>query len=843
MEKELRKTGIDFIGNASWGTHLCQFYQTPEDLIDILVPYFKAGLENNEFCMWITAEPLNTKKAKASLKKVVRNLDNYIEKDQIEILDFSQWYTKSGKFDADEILDGWIEKEKQAQERGFDGLRLTGNTFWLEDKDWRGFTEYEEMINDVIGNYKMLAICSYSLGKCGATEIMDVVANHQFALAKRENRWEIIESSERKQAEEALWESEERYRGLYESSKDGIASADSDGNFLECNQAFEEMIGYTKEEINNLGFRDITPSKWHDLDTKFFTEQMIPRGYSDEYEKEYIKKNGTTLPVSLRGWFIEDKEGNRTGTWAVVRDITERKLAEEALRESEEKYRTILENTEEGYYEVDIAGNFTFFNDAMCRIQGLSRDELMGMSNREYMTEETAKEVYQAFNEVYTTGKPAKNLEWETIRKDGTKRHVETSISLIKDSDGNPIGFRGLVRDVTDRKLAEEEKERLEDQLRQAQKMESIGTMAGGIAHDFNNILGIIIGNTELAIDDVPEWNPAKGCLEEIRTASLRAKDVVRHILSFARRTVTERKPVETTSIIKDSLKLLRASIPATVEIRQDFSCKHDTILADPTQINQVLMNLCTNASHAMREEGGVLEVSLRNVELEMGNEELDLEPGRYVKLSVSDTGPGIDSGFIDRIFDPYFTTKGLGEGTGMGLAVVQGIVKNHDGAVMVKSEPGKGAVFEVFFPLTEAEAEPEDKEADALPTGNEKILFVDDEESLVKMGRRMLERLGYRVETKTNPIEALDLVRSEPDRFDLVITDMTMPQMTGDKLVKEILSIRPDMPIILCTGFSEKIDDERAKELGISKYIEKPFAIPDFPTAVRNVLDAENEK
>jgi CheY-like chemotaxis protein len=249
-------------------------------------------------------------------------------------------------------------------------------------------------------------------------------------------------------------------------------------------------------------------------------------------------------------------------------------------------------------------------------------------------------------------------------------------------------------------------------------------------------------------------------------------------------------------------------------------------------------MNLCTNASHAMREEGGVLEVSLRNVELEMGNEELDLEPGRYVKLSVSDTGPGIDSGFIDRIFDPYFTTKGLGEGTGMGLAVVQGIVKNHDGAVMVKSEPGKGTVFEVFFPLTEAEAEPEDKEADALPTGNEKILFVDDEESLVKMGRRMLERLGYRVETKTNPIEALDLVRSEPDRFDLVITDMTMPQMTGDKLVKDILSIRPDMPIILCTGFSEKIDDERAKELGIRKYIEKPFVIPDFPIAVRKVLD-----
>jgi two-component system cell cycle sensor histidine kinase/response regulator CckA len=240
-----------------------------------------------------------------------------------------------------------------------------------------------------------------------------------------------------------------------------------------------------------------------------------------------------------------------------------------------------------------------------------------------------------------------------------------------------------------------------------------------------------------------------------------------------------------------------------------------------------------------MREEGGVLEVSIKNVDLELGNETLDLGPGRYVKLSVSDTGPGIDSTIIDRIFDPYFTTKGLGEGTGMGLSVVHGIVKNHDGAVTVKSEPGKGTVFEMFFPLTEAEAEPEDKkESDVLLIGDEKILFVDDEESLVKMAKRMLEMQGYQVETRSDPVEALELFRSRPDGFDLVITDMTMPNMTGDRLAREILSIRPDIPIILCSGFSAKIDAEKAKALGIRKYIEKPLNMSDFVVAVRKVLD-----
>jgi signal transduction histidine kinase/DNA-binding response OmpR family regulator len=407
---------------------------------------------------------------------------------------------------------------------------------------------------------------------------------------------------------------------------------------------------------------------------------------------------------------------------------------------------------------------------------------------------------------------------------------------------------RDLINAITERlgKLIEqkqtiEEKERLEAELHQSHKMEAIGTLAGGIAHEFNNILGIIIGNTELGIMGVPEWSPAKNCLEEIRSASLRAKDVVWNILSFTRKSVTERKPVSISPIIRDSFKLLRAIIPSPIEMLQNIACENDIIMADPTQINQVLVNLCTNSAHAMREEGGFLDVSLENVTLDentVAQYYEDLSSGNHVKLTVKDTGHGIKPETIDRIFDPYFTTKGIGEGTGMGLAVINGIVKNHDGIINVKSEPGKGTVVEVLLPVTEAENEPEVMEPDDLPTGNEKILFVDDEESLLKMGHLMLIHLGYQVETNANPDEALELFRSKPDKFDLVITDMTMPQMTGDKLAKELMEIRPYIPIIISTGFSEKIDEYKAKEMGIHAFTMKPLVMRDLAVTVRKVLD-----
>jgi PAS domain S-box-containing protein len=511
--------------------------------------------------------------------------------------------------------------------------------------------------------------------------------------------------------------------------------------------------------------------------------------------------------------------------------LTDRKQAEQALRESEKKYRNLFENLYDVYYRTDDKGIFTLVSPSAERQFGAVPDELIGQNIKDFYVQPKRRE---EFLSLLIKDGYVDNFEAELKRTDNTEVWVSTNAKLLKDDKGNIIGVEGITRDVTYAK-------KLEEQIRQSQKMESIGTLAGGIAHDFNNILGIILGNTELALDDVPEWNPVRQNLEEVRTAILRAKNVVRQLLSFARKTKLEKKPTNIVSIVKESLKFLRSSIPSSIDIRQNIPEDIDTILADPTQINQVLLNLCTNAAQAMP-DGGVIVITLKNIEMDKmtAAKHPGLEPGRYVNLIVSDTGHGISRGKIDRIFDPYFTTKEVDKGTGMGLAVVHGIVKGHDGLITVESEPGKGTNFSIFFPIVEKEAVDETETDEKLPAGDERVLFIDDERSIVKLVRQRLERLGYKVEATTSPMEALALFHSRSDQFDLVITDMTMPKMTGDKLVKEILNIRTDIPIILCTGFSEKIDEKTAKAIGAADYIEKPLDQRDFACKIRKVLDGK---
>jgi len=388
--------------------------------------------------------------------------------------------------------------------------------------------------------------------------------------------------------------------------------------------------------------------------------------------------------AQLHSQVVEQKENlqERTAEMDTTKDelqreIIERKQAEKALRGSDEKYRAILETIEEGYFEVDLAGNLTFLNDSLCKILGYTLHELLDMNNRYYTAPETAKKMYRDFNQVYRTGKSARGTNYEIIRKDGMKRVIELSSSLMRDNQNQPIGFHGIVRDISERLQAEEEKKKLEAQLQQSQKMEAIGTLAGGIAHDFNNILLLIFGYTELAMDNLPEDSRARSDMNKLLKAGERAKDLVKQILTFSRHTEQEQMPVLIHPIIKEALKLLRSTLPTTIEIRQNISSAN-MVLADPTQIHQVIMNLCTNAYHALNEKGGVLEVSLVDIELdsEFTAKHLNTYPGPYLRLTVSDTGHGIEKKVIDRIFEPYYTTKGKSGGTGMGLAVVHGIVK-----------------------------------------------------------------------------------------------------------------------------------------------------------------------
>ncbi len=386
------------------------------------------------------------------------------------------------------------------------------------------------------------------------------------------------------------------------------------------------------------------------------------------------------------------------------------------------------------------------------------------------------------------------------------------------------------------------EKRKLENQLQQVYKMEAMDTFAGGIAHDFNNILAVILGNAEIAIDDDPDWEQVQCSLQEIRKVCLRAKALVKGILAFSRQDRQALKSIRITSIIKESIKFLRSSIPSTIDIHHQISNLSFPILSNPVHINQVMMNLCANAFQAMQEEGGVLTISLNEVMVEQDEKDRlrrNMRPGQYAHLSVGDTGCGMDPKIQKRIFDPYFTTKSSGEGTGMGLALVHGIIKNHGGEIFVKSELNKGSVFDVYFPR--AEIKPADMvviPSETSPTGSERILLIDDEEPVIRVTDKILKNLGYDVTPVQNSQEALTLFRSDPDQFDLVITDTTMPKMTGVELSEALMTLRADLPIILCTGYSEKISQKKADALGVKGLLMKPITKSEMATMVRQALD-----
>jgi signal transduction histidine kinase/ActR/RegA family two-component response regulator len=380
-----------------------------------------------------------------------------------------------------------------------------------------------------------------------------------------------------------------------------------------------------------------------------------------------------------------------------------------------------------------------------------------------------------------------------------------------------------------------------ERQLQQAMKLQAIGTLAGGIAHDFNNILSPIVGYTELSIDDIPEDSQARKYLEGILKATNRAKELVQQILMFSRQNDQERQPMKVQNLIKEALKLLRATIPATVEINCDVGQDCGPIMGDPTQIHQVIMNLCTNAYHAMQETGGSLDVSLKEIDIsyEQTMERLGMKLGKHVQLTVKDAGHGMEPEVLERIFEPYYTTKEQGKGTGLGLSVIHGIVKNHGGDITVSSQPGKGAVFNIYLPVIDhIDVETESAETTIATNGSERILLIDDEEQIIDFEQQILERLGYKVISKTDSEEALEEFAAQPDQFDLVITDMTMPKMTGDQLARKMMDIKPEIPVILCTGFNEAITEEKALAMGIDKFVMKPIVKDKLANTIRAVLD-----
>jgi len=506
-----------------------------------------------------------------------------------------------------------------------------------------------------------------------------------------------------------------------------------------------------------------------------------------------------------------------------------------ALKESERRFRTLFEGSGEGILLMDLLSHkLIYANPAVCRIIGYSSEEILEVNGVELWHPEQLS-LFHCQSEARVQREPPIVSTVPFPRKDGQTIHVEIRAYPLE-MDDRPC-LLGFVSDVTDKLRVQHERAKLEAQMRQTQKMEAIGTLAGGIAHDFNNILGIIMGFTEISMMEHKQKGGDSDALDQVMKAIDRAKDLVRQILTFSRQGEHAPRALQLSVVIKEALKMLRASLPTTIDIRQEISSR-GLVNADPTQIHQIVMNLCTNAAHAMREHGGFLEVELIDEDLDLQSPHPELVPGPYVRLLVRDSGCGMSRDVIARIFDPFFTTKALGEGTGLGLSVVHGIVSSYGGAVTVQSEPGKGSTFSVYLPRIQmAPGKPPEEGSCLLPTGEERVLFVDDERLLAELGTKMLTPLGYQVTTATNSREALDRFRSDPSAFDLVITDHTMPGMTGAELAREVLHVRPDMPIILCTGFSENITEEKAGAIGIRKLLMKPLALRELAETIRKVL------
>ena len=501
----------------------------------------------------------------------------------------------------------------------------------------------------------------------------------------------------------------------------------------------------------------------------------------------------------------------------------------EISKASEKKYRSIFDNSLDGIYRSAPEGRFIDVNPALVKMLGYeSKEELLSIYiPKDFYFSESDRPASTERNRIFRT---------RFKRKDGAEIRVEVNSRTFFDKERNAIYHEGIVRDTTRR-------DDLEGRLRQAQKMEAIGTLSGGIAHDFNNILTPILGYTEMSINNLPVDSKTSEYLAQVQKAGERAKDLVGQILTFSHHTEGEQKPIQLVPIVKEALKLLYATLPATIEIHQNIAKETGIVNADPTQMHQILMNLCINAGHAMP-EGGVLEISLVNVELdeEFCAKYKGLTAGHHIRLTVTDTGCGMDKEILQRVFEPFFTTKGH-QGTGMGLSVVHGIVKSHKGYISVYSEPGIGTTFHVYLPVAESIAETRPETTEPAQQGSESILFVDDEPMIVEMGRETLKRLGYSVTTQNSSIKALELFRMKPMEFDLVITDQTMPQMTGTDLAREILQLRPNIPIILCTGFSHIITSEKALAQGIRKFVIKPVVGAELGRIVRQVLDVPIEK
>ncbi len=648
--------------------------------------------------------------------------------------------------------------------------------------------------------------------------------------------------TERIRAENAVDESERRYRDIFDNVSDVLFFHDMEGylHVDRVNKAGRTIWGVGFDQDVKVNIKDlIAPQYRHEFEK--YIRRIQTKG-KDEGYVAILDSKGRERVLDYRNSLVYEG-GVSIGVRGSARDISDRVRAETELKKSEEKYRTILKEIEDGYFEVDLKGTFTFFNDSMCTLLGYSRAEMKGMNNRQYADKENAASIYASFNRVFKTGKSDKGFVWELVRKDGARVYVESSVSLIRDPEGNAVGFRGTCRDITRRVQEEEERKKLEHRLQQAKKMEAIGTLAGGVAHDLNNILSGLVSYPELILMDLPDDDPLRKPISTIRQSGEKAAAIVQDLLTLARRGVTTSEVISPSSVISEyfrspELVKLKADYPG---IRVDVHCDPHLlpILGSPFHLGKTITNLVTNAAEAIYDEG-TITVTARNVYLDRPIKGYDkIREGEYVAVTVSDTGVGISDEDRERIFEPFYTKKVMGRsGTGLGMTVVWGTVQDHHGYIEIKSGEGEGTAITVYLPVTRAAIKdrPVGDIQDFMGHG-ETIVVVDDVELQRDIATRILTRLGYSVLSFASGEEAVEHMKDHS--ADLMVLDMIMdPGIDGLETYRRVLNFHPGQKVIIASGYSETKQVRELQQLGAGAYIKKPYLIETLGLAIRNELD-----
>lgn len=1117
MEKptsqKLRNSGIETLGELPWGSHVCHFYETREDLLETLVPWFTEGLRSNELCVWVVSEPLSKDCALEALKNAIPELPAYIKQQRLRILRYDEWYLENGSFSSIRVLDNWNTLLEAASLDGLDGLRVTGNTSWVHEGLRESFMEYERSVHCLMRGRRMLALCTYPHSSLGSIDIAETVSSHATALMKKDGRWhavtragnlseqnELLEKERRcalisdltsdlvfrleigssgdlslewmtdgfrdfsgygpgeidslgklqsimhpesradfrsalhkvlagakaeveikylassgalrwiglqmlpehhsgtriikgvvgtgeditlrKEAEERVLESEQKYRCLYDSIGDGLLRVGPDGRITDSNPALWAMLGYSRQELLNCAYSGITAAEWLASEEDILRTELQTTGAA-EYEKEFTAKDGRRVPAHVRAWPLRDSDGRQAGFWAFVKDLTESRTAERKilnsenllnglilslpgtfyvidssgrivkwnraledisgysreeiarmhpeeffapqdralirqkmedtflysaaeveaalvtkeggripfhfravlsridnepfiigtgtdisnwkkaeqvlrsakaeleakvslrtrelmemnrlLKRSEERFRVLVETTSDWVWEVDANAVYTYVSPKVTEILGYEPHEVLGKTPFDLMPPEEASNVGAVFGRIAAIKRPFALLENKNIHKDGKIIYLETSGAPILDPGGNLLGYRGVDRDITKRKLQEADKSRMQHHLVQSQKMEAIGILAGGIAHDFNNLMVIIRLNNSLAMKKSEDSQEMKLYLEQIESASERAENLTRQLLIFSRRQPTDLRTLDLNRKVSNTLGMLRRLIGENIRIQTSLSSDIGRIRADKSNVEQIVMNLVINARDAMP-GGGSIHIKTERVDVGSSSK---VQSGSHVKLMIEDTGAGMDAGVIQHIFEPFFSTKGP-RGTGLGLAVVNNIVRELGGWIDVESRLGEGTRFEIYFPAAEVPVEEprEDERVQEQPGKGERVLIVEDEKLLRKSVSVVLSKNGYRVLEAASAGEAKRLFETERGDINLVFSDMVLQDRDGIQLINELKQLYSGFKVLITSGYLDVESQWPAiKEKGYS-FLQKPYEIPDLLRSVRIALE-----